>query len=512
MRERLVTPRDLAWMLALMALALVPRLYWASGVGLSDDFIFRGEVNAVLHQQVLPDNQAYRFSWWFPTALSCRLFGLTELGLILPFTATATLGVALVYLLGKTLWGRPGGVIAALLLATYPLDFAWSTMMANDIMISFYAGATMLLVLQALAQDDPRWRRWLWALAGVALWFAYHTKITAVLLIPVVALTCVANRRRLDRSVLWMVATAVPLFAFTSLFLYVLTGDPLFPYHAELQFQGLSGPLAKTRAISPDVFWYYPRLLFFPDSLGDRIHSIYPHALLVLALVGIVVGFPTSGIVLCWLVMVAVGMQLTLVRADGVWISGFRNVRHLHVVVYPLVLALTGYLVALRSRFRRVGDVTLVVLLAYSAWQCVATASKTQIAFGDRRSVCRYLETLPQKAPRYADQGIVTWCMVLDPANGPPRVTELPPDVAGRKARLATITSGYLVTGGAREPYYGCPPCITHAFELPAGRWRLVRAFPDPVPPVAWREETMRVWEAIPPDTGKRTGEATSGK
>ncbi|HYV66798.1 MAG TPA: glycosyltransferase family 39 protein, partial [Myxococcales bacterium] len=128
MRERLVTPRDVAWMLVLMACALAPRLYWASGVGLSDDFIFRGEVSGVLHQQVLPDNQAYRFSWWFPTALSCRLFGLTELGLIFPFTATATLGVALVYLLGKTFWGRPGGIIAALLLATYPLDFAWSTM------------------------------------------------------------------------------------------------------------------------------------------------------------------------------------------------------------------------------------------------------------------------------------------------------------------------------------------------------------------------------------------------
>ena len=512
MRERLVTPRDLAWMLVLMALALAPRLYWASGVGLSDDFIFRGEVSAVLHQQVLPDNQAYRFSWWFPTALSCRLFGLTELGLILPFTVTATLGIALLYLLGKTLWGRPGGIIAALLLATYPLDFAWSTMMANDIMLSFYAAATMLLVLQALAQDDPRWRRWLWALAGVALWFAYHAKISAVLLIPVVAVTCLADRQRLDRSVLWFVATVVPLFAFTSLFLYVLTGDPLFHYHAELQFQGLSGPLAKARAISPDVFWTYPRLLFFPDSLGDRLHSIYPHALLVLAVVGLVLGFRTSGIVLWWLLIVAVGMQLTLVRADGVWISGFRNVRHLHVVVYPLVLALAGYLVGLRARFRRAGEAMLVALLAYSAWQCVATARKTQIAFADRRTVCGYLDTLPQKSPRYADQGIVTWCTVLDPTNGPARVTDLPADLSSRKARLATITSGYLVTGGAREPYYGCPACITRAFELPVDRWRVVHTFPDPVPPVAWREETMRVWEAIPSEAPRRVGDAATGR
>jgi len=105
MRERLVTPRDVAWMLVLMALALAPRLYWASGIGLSDDFIFRGEVNAVLNKQILPDNQAYRFSWWFPAALSCRIFGLTELGLILPFTVTATLAVGL-----STSSGRRSGV------------------------------------------------------------------------------------------------------------------------------------------------------------------------------------------------------------------------------------------------------------------------------------------------------------------------------------------------------------------------------------------------------------------
>src|SRR5262249_20308237 len=192
---------------------------------------------------------------------------------------------------------------------------------------------------------------------------------------------------------------------------------------AGLPFQWPGGPRAKARALSPGVFWTSPRLLFFPDSLGDRLHSIYPHALLALAVVGLVLGFRTSGIVLWWLLIVAVGMQLTLVRADGVWISGFRNVRHLHVVAYPLVLALAGYLVGLRARFRRRAEAVLVVLLAYSAGECVATASKTQVAFADRRTACRYLETLPPKMPRYADQGIVTWCTVLDPTNGPQRVT-----------------------------------------------------------------------------------------
>ena len=80
--------RPLDWVLcaAIMSLGLSGRLLFASGMGLGDDFIFRGEVATILYNhQVLPDNQAYRFMWWLPTAFTCRIFGLTELGLILPF-------------------------------------------------------------------------------------------------------------------------------------------------------------------------------------------------------------------------------------------------------------------------------------------------------------------------------------------------------------------------------------------------------------------------------------------
>jgi len=286
------------------------------------------------------------------------------------------------------------------------------------------------------------------------------------------------------------------LAAWSSLFLYVFTGDPLFHYHAELSFQGLSGPLASARRITPDVMWYYPKLLFMPDTLGNRLYSVYPHVLIALAIAGVALGLRTSWAVFWWLLFVFLGMEFNLQRADGVWISGFRNIRHVHVFVYPMILLMTGYLVALWTRWPRACAALLVALLAYSARECVATASITRIAFADRRDVCRFVQTLPPKQV-YADQGIVTWCTVLDSTNGPPKVIELPSDPASRRARIATIARGYLVTGGAREPYYGCPPCITKMAELPEGRWRLVHEFPDPVAPAPWREETMRVWEAV---------------
>jgi len=504
-----LAPADWAVMAALMALGLVPRLFYFSGFGLGDDLIFRREVVHVLvSHAVLPDNQAYRFGWWFPTALSSRIFGAGELGLILPYVVAATLGTGLVYALGKALWGRPGGVIAALLLITHPLDFAWSTMLTNDIILSVFSAATILLVLRALETESVIGKRRRWILAAVALWLAFHTKVSALLLVPAIALICLGRRHRLDRHFLCFVATAALLFGVSVVVIYVYTGDPFFPYNAELFFQGLTGPNAFQRQVTPETFWYFPRLFFLPDHLGDLLFSIYPHVLVGLALGAVFLRIRTSWAVFWWFLFVFLGMQLNIQRAGEVWVSGFRNVRHMHVFVYPVVLLLAGYLVHLRERRPRLTAALLAVVLLVSAWQCVTTATKTHETFADRRSACRFLATLPRDVV-HADEGLHVWCEVQSPAGEPLRTRSLHPNPEPRQAEIAAITSGYLVTGGGREPYYGCPHCIPKASELPPGRWRLLweRTGPAPAP---WREEPLRIWVA--PDPRLRLGSGTEGE
>ena len=100
-------------MLGLMAAGLALRVRWWSGYGLGDDIIFRHGINHLLtNHNISVDNQAYRCTWWLPTALSARLLGLSEVSLVLPILIASVLGIWVVYLLGKQLWGRPGGVIA----------------------------------------------------------------------------------------------------------------------------------------------------------------------------------------------------------------------------------------------------------------------------------------------------------------------------------------------------------------------------------------------------------------
>lgn len=157
--RRLLSASDWGLMVVLMAVGLLLRLRWWSGVGLADDGNFRAAITMIVRNGSLANAYAYRATWWLPTALACRMLGITDAALILPITAISTAGIGLVYAFDKSLWGRAGGVIAALLLIVQPLDFAWSTMFANDMYESFFMARSLLLFLRATDADDSTAKR-----------------------------------------------------------------------------------------------------------------------------------------------------------------------------------------------------------------------------------------------------------------------------------------------------------------------------------------------------------------
>lgn len=497
--RRLLDRRDWALMVALMALGLGLRLALASGFGLDDDQIFRNNIaNVLVSRRLVGDNVSYRLTWLLPTVLSCKLLGVTEVGMILPVTTFATLAIGLVYAFGKLLWGRVGGILAALLLVFHPLDFTWSTMLSNDIPLSVCSALAVFLVVRATREEGPLHSSRRWVLAGLATWLAFQAKVSGVLILPAIAVICWQARRRLDAGFVDYVGTTALLFGATVLIYYLYRDDPLAPYSAELKFQGLTGPEAPHHAVTSEWFWTFPHLLFLPDRLGDLLFSIYPHLLVLLALAGVFLGLRSSPEVFWWLLFVFLGMQFNMQRADGVFITGFRNVRHGHVFVYPVVLLLTGYLVSLRARFPKLGHAVIAAVLVVSAWQSVSAASKTHATFGEMREACRFLQPLP-KSVFYSDAKLPTWCAILTRKEG----WDFHPlhswDRAQRQKELAAISSGYLVTGGGREPYYGCRDCVIEAKELPPGRFRLLLELPGPARSEPWRLEALRIWEAVPP-------------
>lgn len=497
--ENAVTPRlrvrEILIVLTIVGFGLALRLHYFSGLGLGDDPLLLNDMTAPVRDTHLPGGpNGYRFTWWVPTAITARWWGLGEAGLITPIVAVDVVGLLVVARFAGHLWGGFGAIAAALMLAVFPLDVTWSTMLSTDFFLSVFAALSMFGVVRAVTTHDPARRARGWTLAAAALWLGFHSKISAVLLVPAIVVVVWANRQTLDESLWRFVGTAALLFGGSALTFLALDGSPIAPFHEELAAQGLVGANAPAyHSVIAETFKLYPRWLFLPDWYGNLIYSIFPHALVLLALVGALRGIAPCWPVFWWLFFVFVGMEFNVQRAEGVWVAGFRNIRHGHVFVYPIVLLLAGYLTALRAHWPRVVHGLLAVLVAVGLWQSIRTATLTHVAFGDSRAATRHLGGLPKKSI-YSDFQIGQWLTFSGLQEAGWVLVPVEPDDAKQKAQLAAVADGYLVTGGAREPYYGCSHCIPRAANVPAERWTLLVELPSPIPPAAWRPEPVRIW------------------
>jgi 4-amino-4-deoxy-L-arabinose transferase-like glycosyltransferase len=365
------------------------RCWYFSGYGLGDDIIIRHATAWFLESGNAPGaNYAYRFVWWVPTVVSAALLGVTEAGLLTPILLAATLSFPLVYALGKAFWDRPGGVVASLLLVVIPIDFAWATMMTPDIISSGLVGGAMLCLLRASVLQTTRARRGLLALAALLAWLSFYVKVSVGLMgVPILALLWM-HRHVLGRDVLVFFVMSVVLFGASTYVTFSLTGDPLHPLTSEVSAQGLTGKEAAIwHPVNRYVFMHFPKAVFGFDAYGHALFGGLANLLVVLALLGPLLGLrPRAPELWWWVLVLALGMQFNFQRAEGVWVAGFRNVRHLHGIAYPLVLLVAGYLVGLRARSRRTFAVALIAVLAFGLWHSTETAMLTRVSFADRRA------------------------------------------------------------------------------------------------------------------------------
>ena len=109
----------------------------------------------------------------YTQALSFRLFGPTEVAARLPSLVASVLSVGLMYALGRSLYGRNVGVVAALLLAASPLAILFApTAFTDPMMVAWILAGCLMTV------------RGHWGWAGLFLGLATITKQQGVLFAP----------------------------------------------------------------------------------------------------------------------------------------------------------------------------------------------------------------------------------------------------------------------------------------------------------------------------------------
>jgi len=490
---------DLLVLGALLTAGAALRLHYFAGFGYGDDQIFRGWVQHCLERGALAqDNQTYRFTWWIPTLWSVRALGMTEWALVLPYFVYSLTGIVVLYLLAYRLWGRLAAAIAALLLVVHPLDLTFATMLTNDIALSVFMALTILLAFAACDTESEVARRRYWMATAAALLLCYHSKVTGVLMFPVVG-AIVLLRRQAVASFAPLVGSVVVLFGADGLVSLALHGTPFGPFNAELRSQALLNPdIVRLKALSWHKLAIFPAFLFARNSVGSYMHGFYPHALVLAALLARPLRLRTEPALWVWLAVIFLGMEFNLQRANGFWVVGFRNMRHTHVFVYPVVILLAGYLTGAVRRWPRAGGAVLVLVVVATFHEAVAAGRMGRAVFGDGRVGCAHLRRF-RPGPLTIDSNLRWRCDVM-PKGGLDGwiVHSLSQDVKAWPNVLAHLRSGFVVTGGGRKPnWYGGNTPVPRAADVPQDRSSLLLEIPGPTSEV-WRPELLRIWYVWP--------------
>jgi 4-amino-4-deoxy-L-arabinose transferase-like glycosyltransferase len=140
------------------------------------------------HLNAMPYLEKPPLQYW-ATGLAYKVFGFEPWVSRLWSLTLGLLGIVVTYLLGRTLWDRRAGLLAALILASCPLYFVVAQINTLDIGLAFFLNAALacFILAQRAAERSQGERRWMW-LCWLALAAGFLQKGLVALLLPGLAL------------------------------------------------------------------------------------------------------------------------------------------------------------------------------------------------------------------------------------------------------------------------------------------------------------------------------------
>jgi Dolichyl-phosphate-mannose-protein mannosyltransferase len=337
-----------------LVLAAVLRLWNLNGVGFnSDEAVYSGQAAAIANDsdlgELFPVFRAHPLLFQTFLSLGWKL----ELPVGFERFVAAACGVVTVYLvyeLGRQLYGRRAGLIAALLLALMPYHVIVSRQVLLDGPMTMFATLTLLLLVRYVLSGRPAW---LYA-TGAAMGLTFLAKETSIVLLFAIyaffALTPELRVRLRDLAISMGVMVAV-----------------IAPFPLTLALSGRTGTgesyLTWQLFRRPNHDW-----LFYPSNVPEMLGPLVLGA----AVVGLVLLRKTASwperLLLCWIAVPVVFFQLWPVK-------GFQ---YLLPIVVPIVVLAARLLVAPRARVAVV--VVCISLLVPTIVRLAATEERTVLA------------------------------------------------------------------------------------------------------------------------------------
>lgn len=354
----------LLWLAPILLLALFLRWYFFVGLNWADDPWYVNEANEVLKGHFHPENNLNRrIATYLPIAFSFYLFGIDEFSAVLFSLLCSLAEIVLIFLIAKRFLNEQIGLLAALILAIYPLHVNYATMAMGDVPVSLFGALSVFLFLLAREKawgeyGDSRDRRRMWFLFFCAGFIAYVSYLIKELglLAPLFMFVCftydIIKKRALNFHYACVLVGFLAAFFFEAGVYYLMgTIDPFVSINQGIEFFSDKENL---RFLSFNMT-YYPHYMFDPDlifNLGPHKHQdffYYNYFSFFFYLVGISIiflllkGEKNTYKFIFWLLVILLWMQFGTMSWSG-YIPLHRLVRHLTIITIPSILLFSAAL------------------------------------------------------------------------------------------------------------------------------------------------------------------------
>ena len=182
-----------------LALAVLLRWWKFEGLFGADDLSyskFAFEIVRGVYRPEYLNHWSMRLGVLLPTAFFYSLFGVSQWSMVAFSLICSLMMVVLTYLIGRRFFGEEIGLLAAFLLATFPLNVLYATRLFPDIPMALFVGLSGYFYLSARRKESSREVAKSMLASGSCLGVAYLMKETALLFILPVALCGLIDLRR----------------------------------------------------------------------------------------------------------------------------------------------------------------------------------------------------------------------------------------------------------------------------------------------------------------------------
>jgi 4-amino-4-deoxy-L-arabinose transferase-like glycosyltransferase len=260
-----------------LAIAFVLRLVCFTGLIGSDDLEYSRYAQLIAQFKYKPELSqfALRYGVIIPVGVAYKLFGIAEWTTVVVPLLASTASVAMLMLVGRRLFGSSAALLAGVLLATFPADLRYATILVPEPVAGAFLLAAVLVYLYWGAGNPVR----AGFVSGLCIGVAYLTKEPALFVAPALMIDAAARRQ-------WRIVSsiAVGLLLIVGLehtYYLAVTGDLMFRPHAMVQHNESSYMFNVNQHLGWRLFRVYPKMMILPGT-SFGLHSLFAITLTLL--------------------------------------------------------------------------------------------------------------------------------------------------------------------------------------------------------------------------------------